>query len=190
MKPPVELHLIDDDAIRQGATWSMGFGVYYVPHDSVTGDAELMDTSAMTARFKIREGDFDGDVAAEGDTANGRIVLGYTPSPVERSTAYVLGEQITADPFNGYRYRCTTAGTTSGSPVVLGTVVGGTTTDGTAVFTCLDTDVSNAYMMLTASYTEGLADWGRGVWDFELIDGSTVFRLFEGIARLSREVTY
>lgn len=194
MKPPVELDLIGEYAIRQGMTYTLGFGIF---ETSLAGVESMMDTSAMEARFKIRATDYDGAVAVEGSTDDGRVVLAITPGNAARTTAVVLGEQCTSAglPFNGFLYQCTTAGTTSGSAVALDeTVIGSTTADGTAVWELIgpvsSETVVNAYILLDASYTETLVDWGRGRWDFELVDGSTVFRLFEGVARLSREVTY
>ena len=51
------------------------------------------------------------------------------------STAYALGDVRKPPAFNSFWYRCTTAGTTAASPPLYGTTNGGTTTDGTAVFT-------------------------------------------------------
>ena len=51
------------------------------------------------------------------------------------STAYAIGDVRKPPAFNSFWYRCTTAGTTAASPPLYGTANGGTTTDGTAVFT-------------------------------------------------------
>jgi hypothetical protein len=190
MLAPALLDLTDDLAITQGATWSLGFRI----NDT---DGEMIDTSDMTARFKIRKTDYDGDVVASGTTEDGRIVLGFNPGDAGRNTVTVVGQQVTSAgfPFAGLLYQCITAGTTAATPVALeDTVLGGITTDGTAVWELLGPvgayDVVNAYILLPADYTEDLVEWGVGRWDFELVDGSTVLRLFEGYARLSREVTY
>lgn len=191
MKPPVVLDLVDDYAIRQGMTYSLGLQIMIEPNSGAP--LTMMDTAAMSARFKVRAGDYDGAVACEGSTDDGRIVLGYSPAPVARSTAYVTNQQVTASPFNTYYYKALNNGTTSASPVALSVTLGGITLDGSVNFANVGQatdEVVNAYIMLPATYTETLVDWGRGRWDFELVDGSTVFRLFEGVARLSREVTY
>ena len=52
------------------------------------------------------------------------------------STAYSLGDIIIPTTANGYTYECTTAGTSDSSEPTWGTTVGGTTADGTAVWTC------------------------------------------------------
>ncbi len=49
------------------------------------------------------------------------------------STAYALGATIA--PGNGYWYKCTTAGTSGSAAPAFGAVVGGTTADGTVVWT-------------------------------------------------------
>ena len=54
---------------------------------------------------------------------------------VARSTAYTVLQMIKPPTPTGFWYRCSTAGTTSGTAPVYGTTLGGTTTDGTAVFT-------------------------------------------------------
>lgn len=51
-------------------------------------------------------------------------------------TAYVLTDGVIPTVVNGYWYECTTAGTTGVSQPTWGTTVGGTTSDGTAVWTC------------------------------------------------------
>jgi hypothetical protein len=55
----------------------------------------------------------------------------------QNSTAYSLGDLMIPATANGYLYRCSTAGTSAASPPTLGTTLGGTTTDGTAVWTCV-----------------------------------------------------
>lgn len=64
-------------------------------------------------------------------------------NPVFRNTAYLADVVVT--PGNGFRYHCTTAGTTAVGAVAYNTVVNGTTTDGTAAFTCDGPDVLTAY---------------------------------------------
>lgn len=195
MLAPALFDLTGEDAIVQGATWSYGFQIW---GDDV---GDWIDTSDMTARFKVRATDFDGDVAVEGTTEDGRIVLGWSPNPVARNQAYVLGARVipVTGP-NGYLYEATVAGTSHASnEPTWPTVLAGTVSDGTVTWENIGPDhsdadnepqLTNAYILLSASYTASLVDWGQGRWDFELIDGSTVMRLFEGYARLSREVTY
>lgn len=53
------------------------------------------------------------------------------------TTAYVLDDIVEPSTPNGYAYRCTTAGTSGGSEPTWGTTLGGTTADGTVVWTCI-----------------------------------------------------
>ena len=184
--PPITRHLEGDWAIRQGSTY--GFAM------RIMSEGELIDTSGMTAQMKIRKTDWDGEVQIDATTANGKLVVGYSPGKVARSTAYIVGSQVipVTGP-NGFIYECTVAGTSHATdPPAWPTVIGQTVTDGTVTWRCESTDdtLYNLYLLLDAAYTATLVDWGKGVWDLELIDGSYVMRLYQGVARLSREATY
>lgn len=65
------------------------------------------------------------------------------------STAYNLGDYYVPAVANGYVYKCTTAGTSAGSPPSFGTTVGGTTVDGTATFT----NVGKQTLVANTDYT-------------------------------------
>ena len=52
------------------------------------------------------------------------------------STAYSLGDYVHATTFNGFRYECTTAGTSDAAEPTWPLVEGETVTDGTVVWTC------------------------------------------------------
>ena len=54
---------------------------------------------------------------------------------VARSTAYTTSQMVKPPTPTGFWYRCSTAGTTAATAPTYGTTLGGTTTDGTAVFT-------------------------------------------------------
>jgi hypothetical protein len=71
------------------------------------------------------------------------------------STAYALNASIRPATPNGYRYVCTTAGTTGASAPTFGTTLGGTTTDGTCVWTLVST-TSSVNEMKLASTSIGL----------------------------------
>jgi len=72
------------------------------------------------------------------------------------STAYILGDSIIPATPNGYRYTCTTAGTSSSGTPTYGVTVGGTTTDGTVVWTLTAEDSPTTEIKL-ASTSGGLA---------------------------------
>ena len=71
-----------------------------------------------------------------------RATAGVSP----RSTAVTVGQTTVPATSNGRMYRCTTAGTTGAGEPTWGTVSGGTTTDGTCVWTEMspDLDANNA----------------------------------------------
>lgn len=52
------------------------------------------------------------------------------------ATAYTLGDYVEPTTPNDYIYECTTAGTSGGSEPTWGTTEGGTTADGTVIWTC------------------------------------------------------
>lgn len=66
-----------------------------------------------------------------------RATAGISP----RSTAVTSGQTTVPLTSNGRMYRCSTAGTTSASEPTWGVVNGGTTSDGTAVWTEMTTDL-------------------------------------------------
>lgn len=79
---------------------------------------------------------------ASSDPGVDNIVL--TPTYILDSwvaaTAYSLGDSIIPATPNGYRYECTTAGTSGGSAPTWGVTLNGTTTDNTAVWTLVAED--------------------------------------------------
>ena len=61
------------------------------------------------------------------------------PETSARNTAYTVGDMIKPTTYASHSYKCTTAGTSHASTEpTWSTTNGGTTTDGTAVFTCFD----------------------------------------------------
>ena len=70
------------------------------------------------------------------DTSLSGIATAISAVPtVARSTAYTVAQMVKPPAANGMWYRCSTAGTTSGTAPLYNPVSGGTITDGTAVFT-------------------------------------------------------
>ena len=81
------------------------------------------------------------------------------PSAWAASTAYALGDYVSATTKNGFRYECTTAGTSGTAEPTWPTTAGTTVTDNTAVWTCrspnlvgsaIDTKLSEMYSFDTA----------------------------------------
>ena len=61
----------------------------------------------------------------------------YAASARANSTPYTLGQYYLPASPNGYVYKCSTAGTSAGSPPTFSTTIGDTFTDGTATFRCV-----------------------------------------------------
>lgn len=59
-----------------------------------------------------------------------------TGSTWAATTAYTTSSYVTPTTANGFYYKCTTAGTSIGTPPVFPTTIGTTVSDGTAVWTC------------------------------------------------------
>lgn len=60
---------------------------------------------------------------------------GDVPATRANSTAYTVGQKVKTSSDNYYAYECTTAGTSAGSQPTMSTTIGGTTADGTVVWT-------------------------------------------------------
>ena len=66
-------------------------------------------------------------------------LLKLWPETTARNTAYTVGDVIKPTTYASHSYKCTTAGTSHAATEPTWTTTnGGTTTDGTAVFTCYD----------------------------------------------------
>lgn len=80
-------------------------------------------------------------------------VNGDTAATRADNQAYNLNDYMVPATPNGYYYKCTTGGTSNGTPPSLTTTVGATTSDGTAVWTCMGKVVlvANEDYELTAS---------------------------------------
>lgn len=77
------------------------------------------------------------------DLGDNRCRIPIDPNDVARGEAYAVGDYIKVagagtgfEVYNNRIYRCTTAGTTDGSPVAYTTTVGASQVDGSAVFIC------------------------------------------------------
>lgn len=114
------------------------------------------------------------------DLGDSRCGMPIKPSDVARNTAYAVGDYVTVETDTGATgqakhenriYQCTTAGTTAGSAPTYDTVVGNTTSDGTAVFTAEEawtrhgvvaTVTSNSVFTLTITESRAVDDWFNG----------------------------
>lgn len=185
-----------DIEIPQGGDFFWPLGIIA---ETDEGSEYLLDTTGYTAFLTVREGNYDGAVALEANTANSRIIVGFTPPKVARNTAYGLGQQVVPIALNGFVYECTVAGTShaSNQPTTWPTTIGQTVTDGTVTWRCELVEninngkVGNFSVQIVASVTQGLADWGRGVYTLQVINtfGHVVVWI-DGVARLRRETVY
>jgi hypothetical protein len=152
----------------------------------------LLDTSAYNAEMRVRT-DPDGTVSLLATVASGRIAVGYDPPKWTVNTVKALGNQVVPTVLNGWVYEAVVAGTThAATQPTWPTTPGAVVTDGTVTWRNVSTDagVTNFRIALPASYTDGLTDWGVGLYDIELYDAfGSITRLAEGVAVLSRDIT-
>lgn len=86
-----------------------------------------------------------GGYTSGGLTATG-VAITYTAAnswSVQRanSTAYAVGDVVRPATGNGFLYRCVVAGTSAGTTTTLGTVLGGSTTDGSVTWECVGSGI-------------------------------------------------
>ena len=98
------------------------------------------DLSDNPQDFLLYFGSTETDRVLKTTTSPGVNNITVTPTSIadawEASTAYILGDSVLPTTPNGYRYVCTTAGTSGGSePTWPTTPIGQTVADGTAVWT-------------------------------------------------------
>lgn len=182
---PAFVHSGEDLEITQGADWPFKL---QLQAQTIAGAFYTIDTTDYTASFVVRATDADGDVQLSVDTTSGEIVMGLSPAEVERSTAYVAGQRVTAA---NALYECITGGTTDGSPVIFNDTLNATTNDGTVVWENIGDDgtIANLVISIPAASTTALTAWGRGVYTLKVEDtyGHTVLYL-DGAAYLRQEV--
>lgn len=186
---PAFVHNYDIE-IKQGQDFAIGFRALARTSLSI---AYLPDTSAYSAAMKVRAPDHDGSAVLAVTEADS-ITLGYTPGPWEASSAYGLGQKVVpASGLNGFVYECTTAGTSDSGEPTWPVTLGDDVSDGSVEWTCVETDklVCNVYVHIPIAVTEALTDWGRGVYDIEVLDDfGHSWLSVDGVARLRREATY
>ena len=157
---------------------------------TTVGQLVVTNTTGYFASFAIFAPDPLGTEVLSVDSVSGEVMLGYTPGPIQQSTAYALGQQgIPGSGLNGYLYECTTAGTTNTDPVIWPETIGQTVNYGTTIWTCVATDdlVANVFVHIDPSVTGTLTPWGVGHYTLSVsdtyghsflhVDGAAKFRL-------------
>ena len=184
-----------DIEIPQGGDFFMPIGIIAETDEGVE---YLLDTTGYTAFLNVRETDYDGEIVLEANTANSRIIVGFTPPKWAAATAYGLGQQVVPTTLNGFIYEVTVAGTShAATEPTWDTTIGQTEVDNTVTWrtelveTVANGYVSNCYVQILSSVTEAVADWGRGVYTLQVIDtfGHVIYWQ-DGVARLRRETVY
>ena len=160
--------------------------------EDLQGNTSLLDTSGYAATLTVRQRDWDGPVVLTADEGD-YIALGFTPSPWETDTAYMLGHYAIPTSRNGFIYIVTDDGTSDNSTEpTWPTTINATVADGTVEWTCISTDswLMNCFVNVPSSVTALLEDWGAGVWSLELIDPfGNVQQMLKGSAWLQRSAT-
>jgi len=99
-------------------------------------EAACIELAAKAVRNEFENVFLNGDVLSDANQFNG-LYKTLKGTAWAASTAYVLGDVVVpaAGLENGFRYECTTAGTSGASAPTWSTVEGGTTTDNTVTWT-------------------------------------------------------
>jgi hypothetical protein len=186
---PAFIHSYDIE-ITQGMDFVMGFRA--MPRTDL-GSLYLEDTTGYTATMMVRDGGPDGDLVLEASTTDGRIQVGFTPTAWEAVTAYGVGQKVVPTELNGFVYEATVAGTSDAGEPTWPLVIGDTVVDDGVTWRAETTDaeVSNIYIIIAASVTAALTDWGYGSWTLEVVDSFGNSWLYvDGIARLRLTSVY
>ena len=113
----------------------------------------IATNTAITAAGELRTADNDLDLALLGrDTLLDCLTDMYTDAAAiltetarANSTAYAVDAVVEPTPRNGYRYRCTVAGTSAGSAPTWPTTLGTTVTDGGVTWKCATKTAETAW---------------------------------------------
>lgn len=104
------------------------------------------------------------------------------------TTAYSLADFVVPVTQNGFRYECTTAGTSAGGEPTWPTTVGDTASDGTAVWTCRLASFSPTYdeTIITGAGGYALLEYAANTINLSNVGGKQVARgyQYEGKRRL------
>lgn len=118
------------------------------------------------------------------------VVIQAAPSEWATEHAYVVGDWVEPATPNTYRYRCTTAGTSGVPEPTFGTVIGGTTSDGTVVWTCYSqTFVENTDFEI--DYDKGMikAITGKSIVEGDVLHVSYSYNVYTGFKIDANKVT-
>ncbi|MGQ9676545.1 MAG: major capsid protein [Chloroflexota bacterium] len=129
-------------------------------------EAACIELAAKAVRHKFEDTFINGDVSSDPNSFNG-LYKTLKGTAWTATTAYALGDVVvpTAGTENGFRYECTTAGTSGASQPTWKTNEGETVTDGSVVWTCrlgnhLGSGANGASLTLTS--VDRLIDLVRG----------------------------
>ena len=102
------------------------------------------------------------------------------------TTVYALGDYVLPTVPNGYRYECTTAGTSAGAEPTWPTTIALTVADGTAVWTCeaVTSSIPTVHEYLLAEGAAGfaLAQWAAEAINKVNVGGENVPRHYQTLA--------
>ena len=133
-------------------------------HAAATNGFAEYNTVTLKALLPAPNG--NGEVSA---TIAAAFVAG-TAQPTARTTA-VVGTTLRPSTANGFLYECTTsAGVYGTEPTTWGTVVGGTTSDGTNTWTCRTENLKNVGVKGITIGATASTDTDEWTWEAELYD--------------------
>ena len=126
-------------------------------------EAAVIELKAKAIRRKFEDTFINGEGTVDSKDFLGIDGMVIVHPAWAASTAYTLGAFVHATTFNGFRYECTTAGTSGATEPTWPVVEGATVEDGTAVWTCRrsqliiqdsDGDISNGGKLTLAKLDE------------------------------------
>ena len=150
-------------------------------------EAAVIEQVAKALRYEFENAFINGDPNAVTNQFTG-LYATLKGTAWQVSTAYSLGDIVvpTTGKENGYRYECTTAGTSDSSEPTWPATVGATKTDGTVTWTCifgnhLGSGVNGG--TLTLSKLDQLIDFVRGGKPHMLLMSKRSRRKIQDLAR-------
>ena len=153
----IDISALSDRVLIQAAEYPTGNYPKTFTRFAVWGDTItlLVDTAP--------DGTYDAEIYY------GKMHSLVTASAWADSTAYVLGDYVLPTTLNGYRYVCTTAGTSDAAEPTWPTTIGGTVSDNTVVWTC-EAVTSTIPTMHERLIAEGAQGYALQQWAVEAIN--------------------